>query len=89
MTSSNHKLLEAIRQERSRLAQNQHVPVDALKVLVFTTYTCGQISEGKACELLNVGRLAFRDIRCKWLDSTPKMQTIWDNQEYIGGSEND
>ncbi|QBQ73537.1 hypothetical protein kac65v162_gp093 [Nodularia phage vB_NspS-kac65v162] len=38
---------------------------------------------------MNVDRLAFRDIWCKWLDSTPKMQTIWDNQEYIGGSEND
>lgn len=56
------KLLTAISKERKRLAENMQVPVSDLTKLVFCAYNHGEISEGKAAQLLNVDRLKFREL---------------------------
>jgi len=71
-------LLGSIQFERERLAQNQQVPVDELRVLVFTSYSCGMVTEGRASQLLSMDRLEFRKVWREWLEVNPKMMNIWD-----------
>jgi hypothetical protein len=70
-------LLEALRKEKERLAKNHQVPVDELRTLVFTTYSCGMMTEGRAMQLLCTNRLDFRDEWQKWLKDHPDMDAIW------------
>ncbi|MBD2570018.1 hypothetical protein [Anabaena lutea] len=72
-------LLESIRKERERLAQNNQVPVDDLRILVFTSFSCNMISEGRACQLLCTNRIDFRLEWLQWLESHPHMEKISDS----------
>jgi hypothetical protein len=69
-------LLGSMGLERERLAQNQQVSVDELRILVFTSYSCGTVTEGRACELLCMDRLEFRKEWLQWLDGNATMSAI-------------
>ena len=69
-------LLGSIQFERERLAQNQHVPVDEVRGLVFTSYSCGMVTEGRASQLLCMDRLEFRQELYKWLGENDRISTI-------------
>jgi hypothetical protein len=69
-------LLGSMRLEREYPAQNQQVPVDELRVLVFTGYSCGMVTEGRACELLCMDRLDFRKEWFQWLEGNATMSAI-------------
>jgi hypothetical protein len=70
-------LLEALQLEKERLAKNHQVPVDELRNLVFTTYSCGMINEGRAVQLLYTNRLDFRWESRDWVKHHPDMDAIW------------
>lgn len=74
--SEGRKLIKAIEQERKRLYQNQQVPIDELRRLVFVTYACSEISIGKASELLCIDLLEFRKQWNEWIVTNPRLQQI-------------
>lgn len=62
--------------EKRRIYSNRQIPLDELQLLVFSTYCCANLTEGKASEMLCVDRITFRDMFAKWLDEDPYMRKL-------------
>lgn len=77
--SPSKSFLEAIQKEKARLAHNQQVPIDELRQLVFVSYACSMITEGRCCELLCIDRLQFRDEWQKWSEENVRMLDIFNS----------
>ncbi len=60
------KLVRLWGQERRQLAKNSRVDKETLELLVCCTYHLGEITEGRAAEILNLFRLDFRDLYLEW-----------------------
>ena len=74
-------LLEALQLEKERLGKNHQVPVDELRNLVFTTYSCGMINEGRAVQGATI---ASKPSQIKvWEAQTPrKIRVLIENKLY-------
>ncbi len=60
------KLVRLWGQERRQLAKNSRVDKETLELLVCCAYHLGEITEGRAAEILDLHRLDFRDLYLKW-----------------------
>ncbi len=60
------KLVRLWGQERRQLAKNSRVDKETLELLVCCTHHLGEITEGRAAEILDLHRLDFRDLYLKW-----------------------
>ena len=60
------KLVRLWGQERRQLAKNSRVHKETLELLVCCAYHLGEITEGRAAEILDLFRLGFRDLYLKW-----------------------
>ncbi len=74
-------LIKAIQEQRERMNQNQQVPVDELRLLVFVAYSCSMISIGRAYELFCTDLLDFRQQWNEWAKENPRMLEIFDNYD--------
>lgn len=52
--------------ERRQLAKHSKVEKETLESLVCCAYHLGEITEGRAAEILDLFRLEFRDLYLKW-----------------------
>lgn len=80
--SESKKLIAAIQAEKQRLAQNQFVPIDELRRLVFVSYACSMVSEGRGAELLCLDILSFRQQWQEWAALHPRMLEIFNSIPY-------
>ncbi|MEL4896185.1 hypothetical protein [Crocosphaera sp. Alani8] len=60
------KLVRLWGKERRDLAKNSKVDKETLELLVCSTHYLGEITQGRAAEILNLHRLEFRDLYLKW-----------------------
>ncbi len=60
------KLVRLWGKERRQLAKNSRVDKDTLELLVCCTHHLGEITEGRAAEILGLFRLEFRSLYVKW-----------------------
>ena len=60
------KLVRLWGKERRQLAKNSRVDKETLELLVCCAYHVGEITEGRAAEILDLFRLEFRDLYLKW-----------------------
>lgn len=73
-----NELIKQLQDEKRRIYSNRQIPIDELQLLVFSTYCVSQISEGKACEMLCIDRITFREMFANWLDEHNNMIEVMD-----------
>ena len=71
-------LVQSLKLERERIYKNRHVPIDELQQLAFVSYSCSEISIDKACEMLCINYLEFRELWNLWIKDNPRMKRIFD-----------
>ena len=60
------KLVRLWGKEQRKLAKNSRVDKETLELLVCCTHHLGEITEGRAAEILDLFRLDFRSLYVKW-----------------------